>query len=94
MNGGTTTAAQASGPCALLTTDEIQPLAPKASIAAGVAMSLEAAGSSSCRYTRGEGVGRFKLDVTVNDAARMLSGKGPDLIKQELNGSVKAGTAA
>jgi hypothetical protein len=92
-SGGGTAAAQSSGPCALLMTDEIEPLASNATIADGVSKSLETVGLSTCRYTWGEGVGRFKLDVTVNEASRMFAGKGPDLIKQGLSESVTAGTA-
>jgi len=88
-----TVTAQASGPCALLTTDEIQPLALKASVGAGVPSSIENLGYSTCRYAWGEGTGRFKLDVTVSDASRVFAGTGPDQIKQRLQASVMAGTA-
>jgi len=92
-NDNGTVAAQASGPCALLTTDEIEPLASKESVAAGVPSSFEAVGYGSCRYTWGTGVGRHNVDVTVSEASRAIVGMGPDQIKQELQASVTAGTA-
>jgi hypothetical protein len=84
--------AQAVNPCTLLTVDEIQPLAPNASIADGVPSSLQTLGTSSCRYTWGAGVGRFRLDVTVNEAPRMYPGMSPDQIRQRLQESLKEGT--
>jgi hypothetical protein len=90
--GDGTIAAQASSPCALLTTDDIQPLASKASVAEGISTSLESVGFTACRYTWGAGTGRFKLDVTVSEASRMFSGMGPELIKQRLQASITAGT--
>ncbi len=88
-----TVSAQAMNPCVLLTVAEIQPLAPKASIDAGVSSSLQAFGSATCRYTWGVGVDRFTLDVIVNEASRIFPGMSPDQIKQRLQESVKAGTA-
>jgi hypothetical protein len=88
-----TVSAQALNPCALLMVDEIQPLAVKASVADGVPNSLQAFGWFTCRYTWGVGTGRFKLDVSVNEASRMFPGMSPDQIKQRLLESVTAGTA-
>ena len=90
---GGTVSAQALNPCALLTVDEIEPLAAKASVADGVSNSLPAVGSATCRYTWGVGVDRFTLDVIVNEASRMFPGMSPDQIKQRLLESVRAGTA-
>ena len=84
--------AQAPNPCALLTVDDIQPLAPNATIADGVSTSVEAFGSLTCRYAWGAGTGRFKLDVVVNEASRMFPAMSPDQIKQRLLTSVRAGT--
>jgi hypothetical protein len=92
-NGAGTVIAQASGACGLLTTAEIQPLAPKMSIGDGIATSFEAVGFSACRYTWGTGASRYKLDVTVNDASRMFAGAAPDLIKKGLQSSVMPDTA-
>jgi hypothetical protein len=86
-------AAQALNPCALLTIEEIQPLAAKASVANGVASSVDALGSARCRFTWGTGVDRYNLDVVLNDASRMFAGSGPDAIRQGLQASVRAGTA-
>jgi hypothetical protein len=91
--GTAAVAEQASNPCALLKTDEIQPVAVNASIADGVQASLPSIGMVSCRYTWGEGTGKYKLDVIVNDAAKMFPGLGPDQIKKALAESVKPGTA-
>jgi hypothetical protein len=87
-----TVSAQALGPCALLTTSEIQPLAVNASVADGVWSSVQAFGSVTCRYTWGVGTDRFKLTVIVNEAAGMFPSMSPDQIKQRLLESVKAGT--
>ena len=79
--------------CALLTVDEIEPLAGNASVAEGVSNSIPASGYVACRYMWGVGTGRFKLDVTVNEASRMFPAMSPDQIKQRLLESVRAGTA-
>jgi hypothetical protein len=91
--GDGTAAAQAGSPCALLTTADVQEVATSTLFADGVATSLDAAGFSTCRYEWGVGAGRFKLDVTVREASRLFAGMGPELIKQALQGSVRAGTA-
>ena len=85
--------AQTLNPCALLTTDEIRPLAGKASISDGVSSSLPSFGYVNCQYTWGVGTGRFKLDVIVYDASGRFPGMSPDQIKPRLLESVKAGTA-
>ena len=90
--GDATVSAQAPNPCALLTIDEIQPLAAHASVADGVPSSLQRSRHLICRYTWGVGVGRFKLDVIVNDGPRMFPGMSPDQIKQRLQESLKVGT--
>lgn len=82
-------AAQGAGPCALVTAADIQPLAPNASIGDGVSTTFEAIGFSRCQYSWGDGVDRFKLDVTLNDAARVFPGMSPDAIRQGLQASVK-----
>jgi hypothetical protein len=87
-----TVSAQALDPCALVTVDDVEPVA-NASVAAGVAKSSPDSGYFSCRYMWGIGTGRFTLDVTVNDASRMFSGMTPEQIKQRLLESVKTGTA-
>ena len=85
--------AQTLNPCALLTADEIKPLAGLASVSDGAASSLPSFGYVNCRYTWGVGTGRFKLDVIVYDASGRFPGMSPDQIKQQLLGSVKPGTA-
>jgi hypothetical protein len=89
--GGGAVAAQAN-PCALLPIDEIQPLAVKATVAEGVSSAIEAAGAAACRYTWGTGASRFKLDVVVNEAARMFPGMSAELIRQRIQASPRPGT--
>lgn len=87
-----TVSAQTLNPCALLTTDEIQPLAGNASVGDGVSRSLQSFSYVNCRYAWGVGTGRFKLDVIVYDASGRFPGVSPDQIKQRLVESVKPGT--
>jgi hypothetical protein len=91
--GDQTAAAQAQGTCALVTTDDVGPIASNQTVHAAVPTDLQSTGYTACRYTWGEGAWHFKLDVTVNDASRMFSGMSPDQIKHELQGSVRPGTA-
>ena len=84
-------AAQASGPCALLTIDDIQPLAPNTKIADGLATSFDL-GYSACRYTWGTGFQHYTLDVTVGEASRMFSGMPSDMVKPALQALIAAGT--
>lgn len=91
--GRGTVSAQAPNACGLLTIAEIQPLAPKANIAAGVSSSLQSVGTATCRYTWGVGADRFTLDVIVNEASRTFPGSSPDQVKQRLTESVRVGTA-
>ena len=87
-----TVSAQAPNTCALLMTDEIQPLAGNASVGEGVASSLPSFNYSTCRYAWGDGTDRFKLSVIVHDAARAFPGMTPDQIKQRLVQSVTPDT--
>jgi hypothetical protein len=91
--GDGTAAAQTSGPCALLMTADIQPLAPNTTISSGVQTFEGAAGFGTCRYTWGAGVGRYALEVTLNEAASVFPSMGPELIKQGLHAAVTAETA-
>jgi hypothetical protein len=86
-----TVSAQAVNPCALLTADELDPLTSNTSVE-GVPTSLPAFGYLACQYVWGVGVGRFKLDVIVNEPSRMFPGMSPEQIKQRLLESVRAGT--
>jgi hypothetical protein len=86
-----TVSAQAVNPCALLTVDEIEPLA-STSVADGVSNSLPAFGYVACRYMWGVGIGRFKLDVIVTEPSGMFPGMSPEQIKQQVLESVRAGT--
>lgn len=100
--------AQTSDPCALLMTSEIEdvsggekprlwqrPFATeplKTTVASGVSSSNDAVGIATCRYAWGAGTGHFKFDVVVSDASRAYLATSPDLIKQQLQARVKAGT--
>jgi len=87
-----TAAAQASNPCALVTTEDVKPLAGvNQSVGNGVATSQS--GAPGCRYTVGEGRDRLMLDVVVVEPSRMFAGMGPDMIKQALQTLVRAETA-
>ena len=83
---------QALNPCALLSDDEIKPVAAKTSVAAGVPNSLESFGYATCRYAWGDGIDRINLVVAVTDASRVFPSMTPDQIKQQLLASVRAGT--
>ena len=87
-----TLAAQASNPCALLTTDEIESSVPKSDVAEGVATAFPGFGYAACQYVWGVGAGRFRLDVAVTETARMFPGMGPDQIKEQLIQSVRTGS--
>jgi hypothetical protein len=87
-----TVSAQELNPCALLSDDEIKPLAAKTSVAAGVSTSFPSFGYATCRYAWGEGVDRVKLVVVVTEASRMFPRLTPDQVKQQLLASVRAGT--
>jgi hypothetical protein len=90
--GQSTGTTQASGPCALLTIDDIQPLAPNTKIADGLAMSFDV-GYTTCRYSWGTGPNHYTLDVSAGEASRMFSGVQPDLVKPALQAMVAVGTA-
>ncbi len=91
--GRGTVAAQGLQPCGLLTTDEIETLAPNEEVSEGTSSAFEALDSSTCRYTWGSGVDRFTLAVYVNPASRAFAGMTPDTIKSSLLSSVTPGTA-
>src|SRR5262245_20714682 len=83
--------AQAAGPCALLKTDEIQPLASKnVTVSEGVPTSIAVAGSSTCSYVVGAGAERYTLDVTVNDASRVFPGLPPNAVGERVHAAITA----
>jgi hypothetical protein len=91
--GGGTVAAQGLQPCGLLTTDEIEALAPNEEVSEGTSSAFEALDSFTCRYTWGSGVDRFTLAVYVNPASRAYAGMSAETIKSSLLSSVTPGTA-
>lgn len=101
--------AQASDPCALLMTSEIEDISggeeprlwqkpfatqpTRTTVANGVSSSNDAVGFATCQYAWGSGTFRFKLDVAVSDASRLSPAANPDLLRQHLQAMVKTGTA-
>ena len=101
--------AQAPDACALLMTSEIEDISggdeprlwqkpfatqpTKTTVGNGVSSSNDAVGFTTCQYAWGAGTFHFKLGVAVSDASRAYPGASPDLIKQQLQTTVKAGTA-
>ncbi|HKW02421.1 MAG TPA: hypothetical protein VJN96_21535 [Vicinamibacterales bacterium] len=90
---GTRAAAQGSNPCAVLTADDVKPMAVLATVEAGVAASFAPAGYSACRYAWGAGLNRYKLEVSVSEGSRMFTGASADGIKQSLLATVRPETA-
>jgi hypothetical protein len=87
-----TVAAQEPNTCALLSHDDVQALVPDEHVQVNDGVPAESMSSHSCRYTWGEGTGRYSLSVNVNPAARMFAGQNTDAIKMGLLGSVRAET--
>jgi phosphotransferase system HPr-like phosphotransfer protein len=85
--------AQSAQPCALLTTEDIQPLAYQQTVAPGVAASYAATGFSACRYAWGTGLDRYKLEVNISDSSRMFAGLAPGQVKRALQSIVVKDTA-
>ena len=101
--------AQAADACALLMTSEIEDISggeephlwqkpfatqpTRTTVANGFSSSNDAVGFATCRYAWGAGTFHFQLDVVVSDASQMDRGASADLSKQQLQASVKAGTA-
>ena len=89
-------AAQAASPaasCALVPTAEVAPLAGNSSVSEGLPASLASVNSNACRYTWGEGVGRYKLDVSTSDPKQVFGGMSPEMIKQHLQAVVTPATS-
>jgi hypothetical protein len=81
-------AAQGQQACGLLTSDEIQALAPQMQVSAGVASAFPGLDASACRYGWGDGTGHFTLVLSVHPASRMFAGMNADAIKQYMVKSV------
>jgi hypothetical protein len=88
-------AAQEQNICTLLTHDDVQTLVPDehVHVSDGVPGAAESMNTQSCRYTWGEGTGRYSLAVNINPASRMFVGGNADAIKLALLASVRAETA-
>jgi hypothetical protein len=78
----------------MLMIDEIQPLALKEEVGAGVPTAIQSLGRVACRYQWGTGTGRYTLDIIVNEASRMYSDTSPAAIKQRLAAADGPGTVS
>jgi hypothetical protein len=87
-------ALQTLDPCALLTIDEIQPLAGKQQVGPGVSTTVQSLGRLTCRYQWGVGTGRYALDIIVKDASKLPSHMNADVIKQSLVAPGSPGTVS
>ena len=88
-------AQQEPNTCTLLTHDDVQTLVPQQPhviVSDGVAGANQALNFYTCRYTWGEGTGRYTLALNINPAARMFPGQNVDAIKLGILGSVRAET--
>jgi len=79
--------------CGLLTSDEIQALAPKQTVTDAAVSGNQGAGAVGCRYTWGSGVDHFTLTLSARDASRVFAGMNAASIRQGLLGTVAPGTA-
>src|SRR5262245_21447045 len=79
--GGRTLMAQPQT-CGLLSSDEVQALAPNQNVTGAAVSPSQGAGGVACRYMWGEGVQHFTLTLSVQPAARMFAGMSADAIKQ------------
>src|SRR5262245_21612719 len=79
--GGRTVLAQPQT-CGLLTSDEVQALAPKQTVTGADVSRNQGSGSVTCRYIWGAGNGHFTLALSVQAASSMFAGMSADAIKQ------------
>jgi hypothetical protein len=93
LTGRSTVEAQAPQPCGLLTSEEVQALAPNQEVSEGAARSSQRFDSATCRYMWGEGIGHSTLAISVNPASRMFAGMSAEAIRQHFAKSVMPETA-
>src|SRR5262245_44791838 len=76
--------------CGLLTSEEVQALAPKKQAVSDAAVGgNQGGGAVSCRYTWGSGVGHFTLTLSTRQASRVFAGMNPASIRQSLLATVR-----
>ena len=78
--------------CGLLTSEEVQALAPKQTVTDAAVSGNQGGGAVSCRYTWGSGPGHFTLSLSVQPASRVFVGMNAAAIKQGVIGTVTPGT--
>jgi hypothetical protein len=80
--------------CGLLTSDEIQALAPNQEISDAAVSSNKETGTVTCRYTWGgaPGPGHFTLSLSVRPVSRVFVGMNAASIKQGVLGTVTPDT--
>jgi hypothetical protein len=79
--------------CGLLTSEEIQALAPKQTVTDAAVSGNQSGGAVSCRYTWGSGVDHFTLTLSARQASRVFAGMNPPSIRQNLLATVTPGTS-
>ena len=79
--------------CGLLTSEEIQALAPQQTVSDAAVSGNQGGGAVSCRYTWGSGPGYFALSLSVRPASRVFVGMNAAAIKQGVLATVTPGTA-
>ena len=90
-SGGDAVAAQPQT-CGLLTSEEIQALAPQQTVTDAAVSGNQGGGAVSCRYTWGSGPGHFTLSLSVRPASRVFVGMDAAAIKQGVLATVTPGT--
>jgi hypothetical protein len=90
--GGRTALAQPQT-CGLLTTDEVQALAPQQDVTNAEVSPNQGSGAVTCRYMWGTGNEHFTLALSVQPASRMFAGMSADAIKQHMLKSVTPETS-
>jgi hypothetical protein len=79
--------------CGLLTSDEIQVLAPKQTVTGPGVSTNQGGGAVTCRYMWGTGNQHFTLALSVQPASRVFAGMSADAIKQYMVKTVTPDTS-
>src|SRR5437016_3608118 len=80
--------------CAIVTMADIKPLAGSAALKPGVPSVIDALGVVACRYEWGSGgnaaTGRYDVDISVGEAAKMFPGLSLPSLRQALLAGAKS----
>jgi hypothetical protein len=79
--------------CGLLTSEEVQALAPNQTVTDAAVSGNQGAGDVSCRYTWGSGVGHYTLTLSARQASRVFPGMNAASIRQGLQDPATPGTS-